>query len=399
MKEGFYLGIKFLIKIMKTKKLILLLALFLLCLGLSAQNIGDYTNARPEATIANAPDSSLLLLINRNTLENTSYKIRLDSLAKRIGSTLTLSFELVDDTSPQLGGNLDSNGFDALLLDGFDIGAGGFTYMEGLSTNVVFRVNAWMFEGVKTQYGDGNNINTGDMQIWHSEGPGESIFDLPSEGNSSGFYFKNHGSDIMVLEDDGTFSVNNITALTTNGDLTLSGNGTGTVQTSSGHTASISAVDDVITKGYADANYLEIDPPRGGIYITTPVETVITTISTPVKALGTTSTVLLNSFDDNGGISNRIRYTGATTKVFQIVCATSFTTATNSQVIEMYLAKNGVIDVSTTTLRKTGTGTDVGAAALSGLVSLATNDYIELWVANTTGTANVTFETMNLSAK
>jgi hypothetical protein len=49
--------------------------------------------------------------------------------------------------------------------------------------------------------------------------------------------------------------------------------------------------------------------------------------------------------------------------------------------------------------RKTGSSGDIGALALSGILQLQTNDYIEVWVENNSGSANITAEFMNLAIK
>ncbi len=66
------------------RKLIILLIFLLACLGASAQNIGNYVNDRPAATSSEI-DSSLVLIISRQTPVNKSKKMRLDSLAKKLG--------------------------------------------------------------------------------------------------------------------------------------------------------------------------------------------------------------------------------------------------------------------------------------------------------------------------
>jgi len=83
----------------------------------------------------------------------------------------------------------------------------------------------------------------------------------------------------------------------------------------------------------------------------------------------------------------RVTYTGTATKVFH-VSATLCMTGTNGATYGFKLAKGlsggaaSVID-STEILRKLGTGADVGAAAIQGFVSLATGDWIELFVDST----------------
>ncbi len=138
------------------------------------------------------------------------------------------------------------------------------------------------------------------------------------------------------------------------------------------------------------------DVANGTIYITTPIATTITAADTPCKVLGTTTSSNLFRFDTNSA-SNRLRYIGTKTRTFSITGSISITSA-NGQNCSFYIAKNGTIDVSTIVKRKVGANTDIGAAGISGSIILAPNDYIELWVANDSGTASITILTMNLRA-
>ncbi len=70
----------------------------------------------------------------------------------------------------------------------------------------------------------------------------------------------------------------------------------------------------------------------------------------------------------------------------------SFTTAGSNDNISIRMAKNGTTDVASTITRKVGTGADEGAAATQLLTSMATNDYLELYVTNNDAAANVTIE-------
>jgi len=61
-------------------------------------------------------------------------------------------------------------------------------------------------------------------------------------------------------------------------------------------------------------------------------------------------------------------------------------------------AKNGTNDTTTNIQRKVGTGGDVGAFAMETLVSLATNDYIEIFCnANNAGTSTASLGEMSIT--
>lgn len=133
----------------------------------------------------------------------------------------------------------------------------------------------------------------------------------------------------------------------------------------------------------------------GTIYISSKTITSIPAANTPVKALGTTTAANVFRFDTNG-VSNRLRYVGTKTRIFNISASLSLTSTTNNQVLSIYFAKNGTVLNSTRIQRKIGTGADIGAASISGTVELATGDYIELWLANNLASRDATIENLNL---
>lgn len=135
----------------------------------------------------------------------------------------------------------------------------------------------------------------------------------------------------------------------------------------------------------------------GGFSWTVPSATTIPGVSTDVKAAGSTVLgALADSFDMP--TSNRLRYTGAATVAAFVVASLSFSTASSNQQVDMMIAKNGVVIAASRLRRKTGTGGDVGSTAIHADVSLSTNDYLEVFVANQTSTAGVTIELGSLSA-
>lgn len=135
----------------------------------------------------------------------------------------------------------------------------------------------------------------------------------------------------------------------------------------------------------------------GAFYVSSSAQTTISTINTPVKVAGTT-TLSGSEFrvDDDSGTNNRLRYTGTKTRTFQITASISTTSPTSNVNFTWYIAKNGTVNANSGIQRKQGTGSDVGALAISWIEELSTNDYLELWVENNDGTSNVTAEKMTL---
>lgn len=120
-----------------------------------------------------------------------------------------------------------------------------------------------------------------------------------------------------------------------------------------------------------------------------------TTNMVPVVVASTTN----NIFDmDNGGANTgRIRYTGSVTQNFQVSISASFQPATASENFVFALAKNGTIDVSGKTMQRTRLTSEFGEVIIVDLVSLAQNDYLELYVGNMSAAHNATFGSLQIT--
>lgn len=125
--------------------------------------------------------------------------------------------------------------------------------------------------------------------------------------------------------------------------------------------------------------------------------TTVTTIavaSTYYKAGGTTIANLLKDFTHTSG---RLTYTGAKTRNFRVSAnPISMISTSNNVIVRMKIAKNGIV-VGYPMNRKIATGSDIGSGSVAFDVSLATNDYVELFVTNITSATNVTVQSMYLS--
>jgi len=144
---------------------------------------------------------------------------------------------------------------------------------------------------------------------------------------------------------------------------------------------------------------LEIDAVAyGNIYITSPSETNITSVGTPVKVNGTTSSVRM--FRAASSTSNRITYSGSRTKVFNIQASLSGFSASSNVNYTFFIAKNGTIlpstGIQTRFFGGGGGSSDVRALSFTGTVELNPTDYIEVFVQNDENTNNVTVSRLNL---
>lgn len=104
----------------------------------------------------------------------------------------------------------------------------------------------------------------------------------------------------------------------------------------------------------------------------------------------------LSTLFDNGGSSNgRLRYTGTATRVFHVTAKVAFTGAT-TDVLVFGLAKNASLDLASRGLKAMDATGTVDSLTLSALVSLATNDYIEVFVGNTTDISGPTVSVLSI---
>lgn len=137
------------------------------------------------------------------------------------------------------------------------------------------------------------------------------------------------------------------------------------------------------------------DVAGGNMYMTTPTATTFGAINTPVKVLGTTTSVGLYRMTNPA--NNRLTYTGSKTRAFFVSCALSITQPNSNRFFSFYIAKNGVVIPESRQDIKVVNSTDQVSIPISCRVTMAPGDYIEVWVANQTATTDVTVQTLNLS--
>lgn len=133
----------------------------------------------------------------------------------------------------------------------------------------------------------------------------------------------------------------------------------------------------------------------------------VTTIATAgtfvLMATGTTQG-LTNDVTLTTNGAGRITNTSGVSKTFAVTYSASATTSSgNNQNIMFRLVKNGQINSipysETDTVTGTGGGSKAASASNTVFVTLANNDYIELWCTNGTAPNNVLLEHLNLSLR
>jgi hypothetical protein len=119
------------------------------------------------------------------------------------------------------------------------------------------------------------------------------------------------------------------------------------------------------------------------------VETIISASNTPTKASGTTLADGLIGFSHT---DNRLTYT-ATTEVNRLVLATIYIkSVANNKDIEGYLAKNGSVITTSKSPGRIQTSGQVEVFVPQALITLNTNDYIEVFISNISDSTNLIWE-------
>ncbi len=139
------------------------------------------------------------------------------------------------------------------------------------------------------------------------------------------------------------------------------------------------------------------DVAAGNLYLTTAVATNFSAANTPTKVLGTTTPVGL--FRVGSPTDNQLMYTGTKTRRFQVIASLSIVAQAANKYFSFYIAKNGVILPESKQVMKLGTAVDKGSVTISCTIEITTNDYVEVWVENTSDASAATIESLNLAMK
>ena len=123
--------------------------------------------------------------------------------------------------------------------------------------------------------------------------------------------------------------------------------------------------------------------------------TTITTTDVFVKIAGVTQQIEATS---NFTVAdNRLTYTGSDTKKFQYSFTICGTTTTNNITYSVKVFKNGASIDESLTCADFHTANRMESLSGSGFVELATNDYVEIWMANNDATQDPTVRVLSLS--
>lgn len=122
-----------------------------------------------------------------------------------------------------------------------------------------------------------------------------------------------------------------------------------------------------------------------------------------LMATGTTQGLTNDATLTTNG-AGRITNASGASKTFAVTYSVSATTSSgNNQNIMFRLVKNGQINSipysETDTVTGTGGGSKAASVSNTVFVTLANNDYLEIWCANNTSTITIVLEHLNLSLR
>ncbi len=284
--------------------------------------------------------------------------------------------------------NLDAGGaaVNLIVYQCFIVGCNDVGLIKGFDGNLIFQtikyvsnVNGITFQNISNLheanvYWESNNSNTYEKFI--------GMFNQ----------LEITGGDRNVLSANSAIAldVSGITSITTAGELkAVLFTGTGTFVS-----GTFSNKWEVEAYGL---NTEKDDVASGNIYISSSAETTIATKDIPVKIAGITTAASL--FRVTMPNNNRLAYIGTKTRRFQVIVSLTASAAAKNRNFSFHIFKNGSKLPESTQSMKLSADVSAGSLTLSCTLSLATNDYLEVWTENNTDNLNITVDNLNFSIK
>ncbi|KAA3625198.1 MAG: hypothetical protein DWP94_01335 [Flavobacterium sp.] len=124
----------------------------------------------------------------------------------------------------------------------------------------------------------------------------------------------------------------------------------------------------------------------------------VITNNVPVKMEGTTTAGEFFRMDDDGGTNNRIKYTGLKPRNFTVSCSATVERSSNGSrnVYSLIIYKNGSMIPSIVSEQTFENGVSKGNFNLLGVLSMANNDYIEVYVSTDNKNIDPTVKRFNM---
>jgi len=146
--------------------------------------------------------------------------------------------------------------------------------------------------------------------------------------------------------------------------------------------------------GFVPEIQLPTKPYGGYSWAGVQTNTLITTGTVFQVSTQTTDPIgTLNEFTHS---NNRLTYTGTKTREFKVQTSCVVTANSTGAAVYVRIAKNGTTIADSENLTVTSAASRWECLSPQTIVSLATNDYVEIWVSHGTNGSNVTQRTMSL---
>jgi ribulose 1,5-bisphosphate synthetase/thiazole synthase len=136
------------------------------------------------------------------------------------------------------------------------------------------------------------------------------------------------------------------------------------------------------------------DMPHCEMYISSAAATTISDTTTYFPSAGTfTNSVTHKDFTVTS--AGRMTYTGPRRRMAHVFITIAMTSGGSNLTLHFKILKNGAEVDSSEAQRKIGTGTDIGSTALHSMITMDTDDYLELGIRNETSATDVTMDNLN----
>jgi hypothetical protein len=226
-----------------------------------------------------------------------------------------------------------------------------------------------------------------------NDGDGTLTVSLPNQIKLDG------ATALRLLATDGSKITTSVATLTawiagTALEVEIADDGDGTI--------TIGLPDSVTIKNLTPSEKLNLPMGEISYFSTTGTAIAIATVSdgstNMVKVDPITSLNNEMEFDNGGADNGRLRYTGVNTKTFHVASTISFAPDTANDTFVVGIAKNGTVVAGSKILNQVTTASGIRSTAMHSMISLATNDYIEVYVGNITDADDFVIHTLTMFA-
>ena len=276
---------------------------------------------------------------------------------------------------------LDANGNSNQALDWFGVN---FTDCPTVGTvanynNFIMQDSAFLNSANLTI--DGSIGTVGFSQCLFDNRASQTLIIIPATATITR-RFRIVYSAFVVLSGETGINVNSSATIPVEGYIldTVNFSGGGTYTTGVAYTDNKALF--VNNRGISNSAEIAYYTMNGNVTATT-----ISGTGTPVKVAGTTTSQAITQKFTNS--DNRATYTGAISRTFRVTAVLSCTSGNNHQ-IGVYIAKNNSVQNETESYITTNGSGRAEGAKVQGVIDLAENDYVEIFVENNTSITNVT---------